>query len=76
MKRSGFVFSVLFLILAAPLPLRAQDSPSQLGVLNQKITLLENKVDRLKATQAKIVQKQSGIKAELQTLRVWINRRG
>ena len=54
----------------------AQEAPGELGKVSQKLTALEEKVRNLKTAQTQIVQKQSEIKKELDSLRIWIAHRG
>lgn len=56
-------------------PLFAQElSPAESKQVEQKIVLLETKLERLKSVQAQILEKQSGIIEELNALRIWIRR--
>lgn len=42
--------------------------------LDQKITLLQSKIERLAASQERIIHKNNEISKELDSLRIWIRR--
>ena len=68
----GSVFLVLVLAHFFK-PLFAQElSPSESNQLEQKVVLLEAKLERFKSTQARILERQARVAEELESLKVWI----
>ena len=52
----------------------AEESSAVISDVSQKLSLLESKISRLKASQDQIVKKHEEIKEELHSLRIWIRR--
>ncbi len=76
--KSFFRFSLLILLAALVLkstPLFAEQSAAELQNLDQKLAVLEVKVNRLSSIQTQIIQKQTEIKDELNNLGIWIRRK-
>ena len=61
-------------ILMVTTPSFAQESSADLRDIDRKLSVLETKVNRLTNTHAQIISKQSQIKDELDSLRIWIRR--
>ena len=61
-------------ILLISAPSFAQESSADLGDIDRKLSVLEAKVKRLTDNHAQIISKQSQIKDELDSLRIWIRR--
>ena len=77
MKPSVYFFccAVLAIFLSSPAALFAEPSPNELQSVDQKVAILEAKVNRLNTTQTQIIQKQNEIKEELDALRIWIRQK-
>ena len=66
---------VLIIVSLSPVALFAAPSSADLGGVDQKLTILETKVNRLNTIQTQIIEKQKQIKEELDDLRIWIHRK-
>ena len=64
----------LFMFLLFPASAFAQEESALLRDLDQKLTRLEAKVNRLDAIGEQMIQKQSEIAKELDSLKIWIRR--
>ena len=75
MKRFFYFFNLLFVIVLFSGSLSyAEESNAQWQDVERKLTVLETKVNRVKTAHAEIIQKQTEIKKELETLKIWIHR--
>ena len=75
MKSSTYFCFILTLVsLFHPVLVFSDESSSELSRADQKLILIEAKVNRLKTLQEKIRQKQAEVDEQLDTLKVWIAR--
>ena len=70
-----FIFVSFLGILSMPNMLFAEESATELQGIDQKLTILEAKVNRLSSVQTQIIQKQAEIKQEINTLKIWVRRK-
>jgi len=70
-----FIFIFFIGILPTFSVLLAEESSTHLQGIDQKLTILEVKINHLSSVQTQIVQKQAEMKQELDTLRIWIRRK-
>ncbi len=67
------IFFILMVFKSAPL--FAEQSAAELQNMDQKLAILEVKVNRLNSIEAQVIQKQAEIKEELNNLKIWIYRK-
>ena len=70
-----FTFVLFFTALLSNRALLfAEESASALSSVDQTLTILEAKLNRISEVQTQIIQKQAEIKQDLSNLRIWIRR--
>ena len=75
MKTRRFLFLVLVMITAfSGFSLLAEEPRAELRGVDQKLSTLESKLNRLNEVHEQILEKQSEIDKELENLRIWIRR--
>ncbi len=74
MKSIILLIFYLCVILVPANAMAAQQESALLHDLNQKLSLLETKVNRVAATQEQIIKNQAAIDEGLYSLRIWIRR--
>ena len=72
MKKTVLLLAGLFLWL--PVVWAEPQDAAPVTDLNQKVALLQSKIERISASQDQVVQKNNEISKELADLRIWIRR--
>ena len=74
MKRFSYFSILLFVAMFSGSPLAFSQSSVRSRTVDQKLALLEEKINRLKTTHQAMIAKEGEIKQELDNLRIWIHR--